>query len=148
MKEATHYLEAIRYIDNAKSILKTIEGSKKSLLYTDEKYVKQAAHTAYTGVLYALDKFFDLKAQKGKHLSENDYTNALSKVNSKMNKHFAEIYRNLHIAGGYEGTLLKKTIIGGIEAAEFLIDWTKVKTNKPLNGIEGIKKKSFTKKKS
>ncbi len=97
MKEATHYLEAIRYIDNAKSILKTVEGSKKSLLYTDEKYVKQASRLAYTGVLFALDKYFDLKAQKGKRLNENDYINSLKGVNLKMKVYYEEVYRALYI---------------------------------------------------
>ena len=44
--------EAMRYIDNAKEILRE-KAKKEDGLYQDKKYVKMAGHTAYSGVLLA-----------------------------------------------------------------------------------------------
>ena len=47
--------EAMRYIDNAKDILRH-KAQKEDGYYQDKKYVKMAGHTAYLGVLLALDE--------------------------------------------------------------------------------------------
>lgn len=47
-------LEARRHIENAKDILSE-KARKENGYYQDRKYVKMAGHTAYLGVLVALD---------------------------------------------------------------------------------------------
>ncbi len=54
--------EAKRYLNNAKEILRE-KGAKVEGHYRDSKYVKMAGHTAYTGVLFALDHYFGKKAK-------------------------------------------------------------------------------------
>lgn len=53
------YTEAIRYMENAKEVLK--KANKKDLFFEDPKYVKMACGTAYSAVLLALDGYFKLK---------------------------------------------------------------------------------------
>jgi len=57
-------LAAKRYLDNAKEILRE-KALKDDGYYQDFKYVKMAGHTAYTGILLALD-FYPGKKGKGR----------------------------------------------------------------------------------
>ena len=59
MKIDDPYKEALRYIDNAKDNLKL--AGKDDQFYEDEKYVKTACGTAYSGALIALDALFEIK---------------------------------------------------------------------------------------
>ena len=54
--------EAVRYIRNARQLLSEKTG-KDGKYYTDRKYVKMAGHTAWCGVLVALDA--TLKVREG-----------------------------------------------------------------------------------
>jgi hypothetical protein len=56
-------IEAKRYISNAKEILKE-KAIKEDGFYKDRKYVKMAGHTAYAGVLVALDSILGDKRQR------------------------------------------------------------------------------------
>jgi len=51
--KTTYFNEAIRYMDNAKDVLK--KAGKDDDYYADEKYVKMATETAYSAVL----KYFE-----------------------------------------------------------------------------------------
>ena len=55
--------EAKRHIDNAKDFLRN-QARKEDGLYQDKKYVKIAGHTAYTGILVALDELLGEKKKK------------------------------------------------------------------------------------
>ena len=55
--------EARRYIENAKIILSE-KAKKEDGRYQDKKYIKMAGHTAYTGVLVALDTLLSDKKKK------------------------------------------------------------------------------------
>ena len=57
--------EAKRYLANAREILND-KGQKEDGLYQDIKYVKMAGHTAYAGVLVALDELLNYWARKPK----------------------------------------------------------------------------------
>ena len=59
-----HIIEAHRYLENAKEILRD-KAQKEDGLYKDEKYVKMAGNTAYSGLLVALDGLFGIK-KKGR----------------------------------------------------------------------------------
>jgi TPP-dependent indolepyruvate ferredoxin oxidoreductase alpha subunit len=76
--------EAKRYLENAKEILST-KAKKEDGYYQDKKYVKMAGHTAYTGVLVALDAFLNKK--KGRKSIEW-YKEELSKADKKVLNQF------------------------------------------------------------
>jgi hypothetical protein len=59
MKHKDPYKEAMRYIENAYDILKS--SGKEGRYYLDDKDVKIACGTAYSGILVALDGLFDIK---------------------------------------------------------------------------------------
>jgi len=56
-------LEAKRHIDNAKGFLSK-NAKKEDGFYRDRKYIKIAGHTAYTGILLALDELLKEKKKK------------------------------------------------------------------------------------
>jgi hypothetical protein len=101
--------EAIRYLQNAKEILRKapIEGNR----YADVKYVQEACGTAYLAVLKAIDGCLLNKGLSKKDLpkSVDAYRKALQKYlathNGKLLKEFEALYEELHIAGYYRGNL-------------------------------------------
>ncbi len=112
--------EATRYIDNAKDILKD-KANKTDGYYRDKKYVKMAGHTAYTGILVALDSFFGLK-KKGRK-SVEWYKEELGKVDKKISLAFSTAYSLLHLEMGYDGVPNAKVAKLGFEEAEKIINW-------------------------
>ncbi len=101
--------EAIRYLDNAKEILKKspiVDGR-----YKDDKYVKSACGIAYLAVLKAIDDYLSQKGFAKKELpkSVEAYRKALQKhlsmYNGKLTRQFEDIYDELHIGGYYRGVL-------------------------------------------
>lgn len=74
-------LEAKRHIENAKDILSE-EARKENGYYQDRKYVKMAGHTAYSGVLVALDAIFGDK-KKGRK-SVEWYKEELARLDKKI----------------------------------------------------------------
>jgi len=101
--------EALRYLKNAKDILKDapLEGNR----YKDTKYVQEACGIAYLAVLKAIDEYLLKKGVSKKELprSVNGYRNALRRYavihNGKLLKEFEALYDELHIAGYYRGML-------------------------------------------
>ena len=93
-------LEAKRYLDNARTILRE-KALKEDDLYIDRKYVKLAGHAAYTGVLVALDGFFGIKTKKRKDV--NWYKERLASVDKKVLNNFVSAYELLHLYMGYDG---------------------------------------------
>ncbi len=102
--------ESIRYLQNAKEILKSIPVEDN--LYTDIKPVREAFATAYLAILEAINEY--LRTKKGltkKELpkSVDAYRNALQKHiavhNGKLMREFENLYDALHIAGYYRGLI-------------------------------------------
>ncbi len=124
------YTEAYRYLDNAKEILRT-KAKKDGKFYDDAKYVRMACHTAYVGLLLALNDFFRKKGiampkQKGKReraVNVDFYKQNLAKINKKKLKEFNEAYSLLHLYGGYDGSLTVNISKDGLEFAKSIIDW-------------------------
>ena len=116
--------EALRYIDNAKEILKT-KGKLENSLYSDKKYVKMAGHTAYTGILYALDHANILPplAKRTQRRDVKDYQEALGKVNKKMLGYYVSCYQQLHLVAGYDGVGQKEHLRISLSDATELITW-------------------------
>lgn len=124
MKNVSTIEEARRYLANAKQILRE-KAIKEDELYQDKKYVKMAGHTAYIGVLEALDVVFGNK-RKGRK-SVDWYRDELSAVDKKMLTLFIEAYNTLHLAMSYDGNLLAGVSREGLAAAEKIIDWAEQK---------------------
>ena len=100
-----NYVEAMRYMDNAKEYLKNAQ--KEGNYYRDIKYVRTACGTAYNGVLIALDCFLLLKGiekPKGKDRKSIEYYhNNLGKLDRKMLDYLNSAYKILHLWGYYDG---------------------------------------------
>ena len=115
------YIEAQRYLDNAREILTTKAG-KDGEFYADKKYVKMACNTAYSGVLVALDEILKVK-EKGKRADVIKYRTALGERNKSMLNYFNAAYNYLHLLGGYDGDLDVHTSQEGLRLAEKIIEW-------------------------
>lgn len=113
-------IEAMRYIDNAKDILRE-KAKKEDGYYQDNKYVKMAGHTAYSGVLVALDSLLDTK-KKGRK-SVDWYKSELAKLDKKITSAFTTAYQLLHLDMSYDGAPSAKLAQLGLEEAENIIHW-------------------------
>lgn len=129
-KEKNAIQEANRYLANAKEILRTKAG-KSGKFYSDEKYVRMACNTAYSGLLIALNEFFKAKKiefpkPKGKRtqsVNVDFYKDNLSKYNKSVLREFNSAYNYLHLFGGYDGDLAVDTSKNGLQFAENIINW-------------------------
>ena len=84
MKTKNAYKEAMRYIEKAREDLKL--AGKDDKFYADEKYVRTASGTAYSGTLIALDCLFDVKnmpKRRGRK-SIDYYKEHLGKIDKKL----------------------------------------------------------------
>ena len=119
-----YYNEAMRYMDNAKECLQ--KAQKEGKYYNDQKYVKMACGTAYSGMLVALDGFLTLKdveLPKGKERKSIEfYHNNLAKLDRKMLNTLNSAYEVLHLWGYYDGITKVKVVKDGFEEAYTLIN--------------------------
>jgi hypothetical protein len=116
--------EARRYLSNAKDILRE-KAVKEDGVYKDRKYVKMAGHTAYVGVLEALDVVFGNK-KKGRK-SVDWYKEELANVDKKVLSNFLIAYDVLHLSMSYDGVLSAAVSKEGLDIAEKIIDWAEQK---------------------
>ena len=120
--------EARRHIDNAKGFLKN-NARKQDGLFQDAKYVKIAGHTAYTGVLLALNELLSGTNKKTRK-SVEWYQKELSAMDKRILSHFTTVYQLLHLDMGYDGTKSVKIANMGLEEAEKIIDWVETRLTK------------------
>ena len=120
--------EAKRHIDNAKDFLSN-NAKKQDGMYQDKKYVKIAGHTAYTGILLALNEFLGEKNKKTPK-SVEWYQMELSKVDKSLLAKFTTAYQVLHIDMGYQGSKSAKLASVGLEEAEKIIKWVETRLEK------------------
>ena len=130
MEKEDPRLEAERYIQNAKQLLSEKAG-KDGNFYTDRKYVKMAGHTAWCGVLVALDAALNVKKdmKKGQRPDIKDYQEAIGKIDKKMPRILMNSYDTLHKTLGYDGNLSYKVVQYGLEEAQDLINWVSKHSN-------------------
>jgi hypothetical protein len=108
--------EAIRYLNNAKEILK--HAPREGSVYTDIKPVQEACGTAYLAILKAIDEYLLERGISKRELprSYEAYQKVLRKHlsihNGKLFRQFDMLYHGLHIAGYYRGDLY------GVEAVK------------------------------
>ena len=122
-KREKYYIEAMRYMDNAKELLENAK--KEGGFYHDKKYVKTACGTAYNGVLVALDGFLQLKdiKPKGKERKSIEYYQEnLGKIDKKLLNYLNSAYEILHLWGYYDGVTNAKVIKAGFDDAYTIIE--------------------------
>ncbi len=121
MKHEDPYKEAMCYIENAKEILKS--AGKEGRYYIDDKYVKIACGTAYSGILVALDGLFDVKnlPKKRGRKSIDYYQSNVAKIDKKLLNELNNAYTVLHLDGYYTGITNIKVIEGGFDDAISII---------------------------
>ncbi|WP_353717760.1 DUF5618 family protein [Dyadobacter sp. 676] len=117
--------EAKRYLDNAKEILRE-KARKEDGYYQDARYVKMAGHTAYTGILFALDRYLGKKA-KGRR-DVDWYKQNLSEQDKKVLNSFLTAYQVLHLDMAYDGAQSADLAKLGFREAERIIDWVETRT--------------------
>ena len=119
-----YYSEAIRYMNNAKDCL--AKAKKEDNYYHDQKYVKMACGTAYSGVLVALDCYLMLKGidkPKGKARKSIEYYQSnITKIDKKMLDYLNSAYKILHLFGYYDGIENVNVVKEGFEEAYRIID--------------------------
>ena len=119
--------EALRYLNNAKDILKSIPVENGT--YIDIKPVREACGIAYLSILISIDEYLLRKGISKKELprSVDAYRKALQKYLSihdgKLLREFEALYEALHIAGYYRGNLyLVDMIKDALKATRAFID--------------------------
>ena len=122
-----YYNDAMRYMDNAKECL--LKAKKEDGYYHDQKYVKMACGTAYSGLLVALDCFLLLKGvekPKGKNRKSIEYYhNHLGKLDRKMLNYLNSAYKILHLWGYYDGIENVTVVKNGLDEACKIIEQIK-----------------------
>lgn len=115
------YKESMRYIDNARENLKHAGNDGK--YFVDEKYVKSASAIAYSGLLKALDFYFDIKKVEKKRgrKSIEYYRTVLSNMDKKLLDNLNTSYHILHLAGYYDGEKKINVIEEGFDSALTII---------------------------
>ena len=99
MKTDNPYKESMRYIDNAREILKQLDNEDG--FYLDKKNLKIGCRTAYKGILKALDFLFDIKkvAKKRGRKSIEYYLDNLEEIDRILFLHLNTAYRFLYLGG-------------------------------------------------
>jgi hypothetical protein len=121
MKHENPYKEAMCYIENARETLKL--AGREDKFYIDEKYVKTACSTAYSGLLKGLDFYFDIKGvpkRKGRKTIEY-YKEVLSKMDKKLLNYLNNGYEILHLYGYYDGGKKTDVVESGFNDALAII---------------------------
>ena len=119
--------EALRYLNNAKEILKSAPTENGT--YSDIKLVREACGTAYLAILVAIDEYLIEKGMTKKDLptSVDAYRKALQKHlaihDGKLLREFEALYEALHIAGYYRGNIyLVDMLKDAFKSAKSFID--------------------------
>ena len=119
-----YYVEAIRYMDNAREYLKNAQ--KDGNYYHDKKYVKTACGTAYSGLLVALEGFIKLNSPKKINSKDRKsidfYRGHITSINKKMLDQLNSAYEILHLFGYYDGITSVKVVKEGFDIAYTLIE--------------------------
>ncbi|MBI4947071.1 MAG: DUF5618 family protein [Bacteroidetes bacterium] len=117
--------EAYRYLANAKE---TIAKSEIQYgIYTDSKYVREAAGIAYLAAFKAMDVYFISrgfnKAKLPKSIDEyQEFTRKYIPLNGKLNASLKIVYENLHIFAYYRGGTATQMVKEGFENARKVIE--------------------------
>ncbi|MDR2232481.1 MAG: DUF5618 family protein [Tannerella sp.] len=127
-----YYAEATRYMENAREYLKSAQ--KEGSFYRDQKYVRTACGTAYSGVLVALDGYCVLKEihtskSKKERKSIEYYQKNIANQDKKMLDYLNAAYDILHLSGYYDGIQSVEVIKTGFNFANTIIEKIKPLSN-------------------
>jgi len=118
--------EALRYLNNAREILKEIPVENN--IYIDTKPVREAFGTAYLAILEAINESLIKKGFTKKELpkSVDSYRTAIQKYiavhDGKLMREFEMLYDTLHIAGYYRALIYNVNLVKeALKAAESFI---------------------------
>lgn len=115
--------EALRYVDNAQTLLKEKgELDPETHSYTDRKYVKMAGNTLWNGVLLILEAVFHLRKNKKSRPDIKDYQQAVVSRDKKLLSLVNDGYNILHLSMGYDGILNKTVCDEGVNIANEIIE--------------------------
>jgi len=119
--------EALRYLNNAKMILKSAPVEENT--YTDKKPVREAFATAYLAVLEAINESLQKKGLTKKELprSVEAYRASLQRHfavhDGKILREFEKLYDALHISGYYRALIYDtRAVRDYLQAAKEFID--------------------------
>jgi len=120
--------ESLRYLNNAKEILKAVPMENNT--YVDIKPVREAFATAYLAVLEAINEYLRTKkgfTKKDLPKSVEAYRAALQKHiaihNGKLMREFEKLYDALHIGGYYRALIYDTRAVKlYLQAAKEFID--------------------------
>ena len=88
-----------------------------------------AGHTAYTGVLVALDTLLSEKTKKTRK-SVEWYQKEFSNIDKKITTSFSDVYKILHLSMSYDGIQNAKVVAIGMQEAERIINWSEQRLEK------------------
>jgi hypothetical protein len=128
--------EAYRYLENAKQTL-----SKSPVeygLYTDSKYIREAAGIAYLSALKAIDTYLLYKGIDRDKLpkSIDGYWDLMRKkipVNGKLKSALTIAWENLHVFAYYRGAKDVKLLKSGFENCKKIIQMLEKAMKKTKN---------------
>jgi len=121
--DKTYYEEAMRYIYNAEELLD--KAVPEDGYYTDLKYVKSAAGTAYAGIEKAAKWYAKLNGVPIKGGNVEMIKDGLRKINMKVLRQFVTLYSLIHIAMYYEDLAKIKNVKEAFEDAKQFIGYLK-----------------------
>ena len=117
--EYTYYDEAMRYIYKAEELLK--KSPTEDGFYTDLKYLKSAAGTAYAGIEKTAKWYAKLNGIQIKGKSVEMIKDGLRKINMKVLRQFVALYSEIHIAMYYEDNTRVKFVKDSFDGAKQFI---------------------------
>jgi len=104
------------------------KAKKEDGFYTDAKYVAIAGHTAYRGILIALNELMKqhgIKKYTRRHV--DDYQDFLAKLDRRILNHFNIAYEILHLVMGYDGVGKFSVVQEALKSADEIINWVEKK---------------------
>lgn len=121
--QVTYYEEAMRYMHNAEEMLE--KAAPEERYYTDMKYLKSAAGTAYAGIEKAAKWYAKLNGVPIKGKNVEMIKDALRKINRTVLRDFVALYSEIHIGMYYEDNGRIKTVKDAFELAKQFIGYLK-----------------------
>lgn len=121
MKKKNPIEEARRYVSNAAEIIVKANYEPELKIYTDDKYIKIAGNTLWSGCLIALDAVLDVRKGKGRPSIEK-YKEAAGKRDRKLLAAIVGGYDTMHLVMGYDGNKGRKVCEAGFDYANDIID--------------------------
>lgn len=113
--------DARRYVTNAEEVIKKANYDPEMKRYSDDKYVRMAGNTLWSGCLIALDALFGISRRKGRP-DIRKYKEEAAKRDKRLLAAVVDGYNTMHLSMGYDGINQKKVCDAGFETANDIIN--------------------------